>query len=173
MILKALQKVFSKSSYVILTAVVFTVVLLFILWLPNLHFVTETLFSGKISFSEKILFALATFALLGTNFSFWSALTTVFIALLFAINCSFLTYYVREQKTLLPAGGMNIFGLLAGLLGAGCASCGSIILSVIGLSGAAVILPLGGQEFNWLAIGLLFFSLHLTSKKIVAEGVCN
>ena len=173
MITKALRKVFSEVSYAVLTSVMFVVVLLLILWLPNLHFVAGTLFSGKTSFGEKISFVLATFWTLKTNFSFWSALATIFIALLFAVNCSLLIYYIKRKKSLLGSGGANVFGLLAGLLGTGCASCGSIILSVIGLSGVAIILPLGGQEFSVLAIGLLLFSLHSISKKIISDNTCN
>lgn len=167
MFFKIFFKVFSKPFYLLFALLTSTVVLLFVLWLPNFRLLILTLFSSQISFLEKVKFVLSSFAILNSNFTPISAFLTIIVAFLAGINFMILIYAFREQKYLIKnSGGLSAFGLTAGLLGMGCASCGSLILSLVGFSGAITILPLGGQEFYWLAIILLIWSLYLTLKKI-------
>ena len=64
----------------------------------------------------------------------------------------------------------------AGVLGVGCAACGSLLLGVVlpslGAAGALAALPLNGEEFGILSVALLFASLLLISKNIAGSIAC-
>ncbi len=68
-------------------------------------------------------------------------------------------------------------GAASGVLGIGCAACGSFILSTtissLGAASAIAILPLRGGEFGILSVVLLLVSLVLISKKIAAPLICK
>jgi hypothetical protein len=89
---------------------------------------------------------------LGTNFSFLSAAYTILIALLFGLQVTLLTYYIRSVRsrvtTLTNVGASGIGGLVSGFFGIGCAACGTFLLSSIlalfGAGGALAWLPFGG-----------------------------
>lgn len=72
---------------------------------------------------------------------------------------SLLIYYFQKRFRLEKTAGMSTVGMLSGLLGVGCASCGSVIISsLIGFGATASVigvLPLRGQEFGLL--GVVFF----------------
>lgn len=72
--------------------------------------------------------------------------------------------------------GMSLFGTMLGLVGVGCASCGSVVLSsIFGLGATAgflALLPLRGLEFSFISIILLIVSITLVSKKIIDPVVC-
>lgn len=101
---------------------------------------------------------------------------TLVIAALFGINAAFITHYMRRQVRLNRAAGMSAFGVLVGLLGVGCASCGSVFLSTLLGTGAAVgflgRLPLHGQEFSWIGIVVILLSMFGIAKRIVEPDVC-
>ena len=67
-------------------------------------------------------------------------------------------------------------GIAFSLLGVGCASCGSVILtSLIGFASATVVLgllPLRGIEFGIIGIIILVLAMRLTIKKINQPLVC-
>ncbi|MBK5204909.1 MAG: hypothetical protein JJD98_05735 [Polaromonas sp.] len=66
---------------------------------------------------------------------------------------------------------------MSGVIGIGCAACGSLILGVIlpsfGAAGALAALPLNGEEFGILSVALLFVSLLLISKNIAEPINCG
>lgn len=179
MLLKALQKVFTKSGYEILALFISALAFAVAVWLPNLQLVAGIVTSPNISLAEKIGVPISLLGSITTNFTPLSAILIIVTALLIGINISLSVYLVREG---LKVGGnlkesvLSVFGLGAGVLGVGCAACGSLIISgITGLMGAGFIafLPLGGVKFSILAVILLSFSMYLTSKKIMSPLVCN
>jgi len=166
---EGLNKVFSNRKYLVLAALFFLVLLFFALSLPNLPLLSSVLFSSDFSVLDKASFVLNTFLVLGTNFKVFSAVMLVFIALLFSLNITMLIYYFKTKGAIAASGSTSLGGMISGLLGVGCASCGSVVLSLFGLSGAALALPLGGEEFNILAVVLLLVSLYVTSKRITQK----
>ena len=78
---------------------------------------------------------------------------------------SSVSHYVRAHK------------IVSGVLGMGCAACGSFLLtSIFSLFGASWLLsylPLDGGEFGILGVILLAVSLYLTAKKIQNPAVCK
>jgi hypothetical protein len=150
--------------------------LLFSIWLPNLGFIKQVIMSGEFTGGEKWNLLIASLGALQTNFTLFSRMVTIVIAFLFGANMTLFVFYVKQQAKLQGALGIGFAGTIAGLLGAGCASCSSVILASIFGTGAAAgfvgILPLRGQEFGLLGIALLFYSIYTIIKKIRKPGVC-
>ncbi len=98
--------------------------------------------------------------------------------MLFGINIAVL-WYVRAANKKLRAKGSTaaLGGTIAGILGVGCASCGSILLTSIlasfGATGLIALFPLRGQEFAIASIVLLLISLSgLLKSAALPPGVC-
>tara|TARA_Y100000310_G_scaffold111677_1_gene110078 strand:- start:1888 stop:2124 length:237 start_codon:yes stop_codon:yes gene_type:complete len=72
--------------------------------------------------------------------------------------------------------GTGIGGFISGIFGIGCATCGSFIitplLALIGAGGFLTLLPFGGEEFGFLGVGLLGFSVMSVAKKINQPSTC-
>ena len=168
----ALRKVFGSFNYWLIATAVGFLFLLLIIWLPNLRLLSDLLFSSKTDLLDKIKFIFGSFAILNNNFSLAGKFFSLLISLLAGLNTALFIYYLKEQRLIWKSGGVGFLGMVSGLLGVGCASCGSIFLSLLGFSGAVAVLPFHGQEFNFLAIGLLSFSLYESSKKIISK-TCN
>jgi len=99
---------------------------------------------------------------------------------LFGLNITFLIYYIKQRQKsgkVYAAKLTSVTGLISGLLGVGCAACGSVILTaIVGTAGATaflVWLPFGGLEFALLSIVLLVFSIVYILKKIDSPLVCK
>lgn len=174
---KVFRKTFSNYRYWVLTLVVFIPIILLAIWLPNLSLIIDTAFSASMNLSEKLNFLVATLSALRTNFTVASRTITILVTALFALNVSLVVRYVRVKRKLGGFSGSSIGGMLTGLLGMGCAACGSVILSsIFGVSATAGFigaLPFGGQEFGVVAMGVLGYSILSTSKKINSSGVCH
>ena len=98
------------------------------------------------------------------------------LAALFGLNAALIVHYMRRQAGAHRAAGASAFGVLVGLLGVGCAACGSVFLSsLIGIGatvGALRWLPLHGLEFTWLGILLIIGSMFSVARKIVEPEAC-
>ena len=120
--------------------------------------------SSKLTLGEKFIFFAGYFTSL-TIFS-W------IIILLVCINIGMLVYYIRKRGRLLGSSGITgFFGVAMGVIGGGCAACGSVVLSFLGLTGAVAFLPFGGYELPWISI-LLLISIYLIYKGIKKKNVC-
>jgi hypothetical protein len=71
----------------------------------------------------------------------------------------------------------GFLGLMSGVIGMGCAACGSLLLtSFLSLAGASAVLtflPFRGGEFGIVGVILLGFSIFTVSKQIQNPGVCK
>lgn len=61
-------------------------------------------------------------------------------------------------------------GGAVGFAGAGCASCGAGLLTLLGLSGGVALLPFDGLGVQALSIAILFASLEYTGRN---QGSCS
>lgn len=173
-------EVFKNTKYIALALCVSFAVFTFAVWLPNLGLIMLVTFDSVGSLMEKVSFVLSLYGSIGTNFTLTSAIYTTAIALMFGINISLLVYYIKRMRRgisgLGNTGALGISGFVSGLLGIGCAACGTFILTtVLGLVGAGgllTFLPLGGEEFGFLGVGLLVYSIYILTKKIKAPLVC-
>lgn len=104
------------------------------------------------------------------------AVLAVTVALLFGLNVAFTVHFVRRWLADRQATGLGVTGLLAAVFGVGCASCGAVVLSFLVGTGAAAsmvgVLPLGGHEFNLLAVAALAAALAVTVRKLAHPDAC-
>lgn len=114
---------------------------------------------------------------LKTNFSVLSQFLTITSSVLTGIQASLLIFYIRRAAAFQQSVGMSFAGIVASMLGVGCASCGSVLLtSLVGFGSTTVVLgflPLKGQEFGFLGIGILLLAINYTMKKINDPLVCG
>ncbi len=178
MIFQALQKVFRRPMYAILALITSMAVFVFATWLPNFRLL-GSVWGSDISFSGKLELPLNLIGSIATNFTLLSATYTIAIAILFGMNVAMIVYFLKRRiADARQAGvGTGFLGIASGVLGMGCAACGSFLLtSVLSLFGASWLLsylPLAGGEFGILGVILLAISLYLTARKIQNPAVCK
>ncbi|HBE90314.1 MAG TPA: hypothetical protein DDW41_03845 [Candidatus Andersenbacteria bacterium] len=132
-----------------------------------------------ISLTQKLDLPISLLGSIVTNFTLLSASYTIAIAILFGINVAMFVYFLRRRVDEVKQAGVatGLFGITSGVIGMGCAACGSFLLtsllSFVGASGILAFLPLNGGEFGILGVALLGTSLYMTAKKIQNPAVCK
>lgn len=178
-IMIALQEVFRNFSYILLAGLISVGFFVFAVWLPNFRLVFHTIVRSDTVLSEKLNLLLNLMGSISTNFTVFSAISTIIIAILFGINIAIIAYFIRKRKVVLGSGSFfaSFGGISSGIVGIGCAACGSLVLStflpVIGAVGVIALLPLKGKEFSILSIGLLLVSIFAIARKIIEPVVCK
>ena len=177
MIANALKTVFRDWRYTFLAGIVALIVFAFATWLPNLRLLYSILSNPVVSFGDKLMLPLNLIGSIATNFTIRPAFYIIASALLAGINVSLITYYIRRERRISRAGAAaGSLGLLSGILGVGCAACGSlIVMSAFGTAvGASIIafLPLKGEEFGIVGVLLLGISAYVSAKQITKPLVC-
>lgn len=182
MVRRALIQVFANGKYALLAGVSACAVFVLATWLPNLGLVWQIATSPSISISDKGTILVALVGSIGTNFTVFSALIAIAIAVLFGANLAMTVYLLRERRRLMrdsfrAGGATSLGGLASGFVGIGCAACGTVALTpalaFIGAGSFVAMLPFGGEEFSLLGIGLLGLSFLLTARRIAEPVVCG
>lgn len=175
----AFPLVFKKPQYITIAAIVSVAVFVFSTWLQNLKLLGFVLGSSA-SISTKTSLLASMVGSIATNFTVFSASYTVAIAVLFGINIALVVYFFVRRKDFFQqsrAAGGSIFGLVAGMLGVGCAACGTLViaplLALVGAAGLVIYLPFGGEEFGLIGVVVLMVSIYSISKKIMQPQVCE
>jgi hypothetical protein len=163
-----------------------------------------TLFVGVLTFLAVLLIAilgpnmlmfremsgLEMFGFLGTVKVTWNLLDYFFsgytqgnqlliltLALLTALNASLFATYFKKRSRENRVSGIGFVGTAVGMIGIGCTSCGSIILSsLLGMSAASGflgVLPFQGLEFGILGVILIAASIALLSDKVLGIESCR
>ena len=174
----AVRQVFVHPSYIALAGVLAVLAFLLAVWLPNLGLIAQVFWGSNAPLAAKLGIALSLLGGIGTNFSLLSAGYTIAIAVLFGLTTAMIAYLVKQRR--IAAAGRNIAigsgAVVSGVLGVGCAACGSLLLGAVlpslGAAGALAALPLNGEEFGILSVALLFVSLLLISKNIAESIAC-
>lgn len=170
-------KIVAQPKYLTVAIVVFLMVIAFAAWLPNLHLITKTMTSSTMTLWQKTNLLTGLLGSLQTNFTPLSRAVTFISAGLAGIQASLLAYYLRQTARVARSMDMSAVGVVTSMLGVGCASCGSVVLtSLIGFGSTTAMLgflPFRGQEFGLLGIAILLFAIHITIKKINDPLVCG
>lgn len=149
-------------AYAVLAAVLALVALAVFSLSQNLSVVGFAL-SGSVSPGGAAAIILDQFPLLGPRYDLVTGLALVLVATAVGVNLAMVTYHLREHGLAAESGGSAV-GVFLGLLGAGCAACGSAILvgvlSLVGAAGLATALPFEGLEFSALALVALLLSTY-------------
>lgn len=169
--------IITRPKYLLLTVIVGFIVIAFAAWLPNLHLITKTMTSATMTIWQKTNLLTSLLGSLQTNFTLLSRAVTFMSAGLVGVQMSLLVYYSKQVFRTQQSMGMSALGMVASMLGVGCTSCGSVVLtSLIGFGTATAVLgflPFRGQEFGFVGIGILLFSIYLIVKKINQPYVCK
>lgn len=165
--------------YALLALITSAVVFAFAVWFPNLPLIVKIMGHPGISLLQKLDLPISLLGSIATNFTLLSALYTIAIALLFGVNLAMTIYFLRRKVSEVRQSGVatGFIGLASGVLGMGCAACGSLLLtsglSLVGASGILAFLPLAGGEFGILGVILLLISIYFIAKQIQNPAVCK
>jgi len=163
--------------YVLVAITMSIAVFLLVLWFPNRVLLFSLWTDSSASLGDKVRLPVSLLSALGTNFSPLSAAYTVVIVALIGINTALIIYLLRARGAI--AGGLfaGLSGMSSGILGVGCAACGSLILmwllSVAGGVSVLSLLPLRGGEFGVLGVILLGYSTYILLKQVIRPPVCE
>ena len=170
-------KIIAQPKYLAVAIAIALIVIAFAAWLPNIHLITKIMTSSTMTLWQKTNLMTSLLGSLQTNFTPLSRLVTFISAGLAGVQVSLLVYYVRQTAKAAQSMGMSAIGVATSMLGVGCASCGSVVLtSLIGFGSATAILgflPFRGQEFGFIGIVILLFAISFTLKKISQPYVCT
>ncbi len=151
-------------------------VILLAMLLPSSHLLKFVLGERQFSAWLKLMTAFQVFWNGRIVFVHEGGWLTLVMAGLFGLNAAMIAHYMRRQVRLNRTAGASAVGVLIGLLGVGCASCGSVFLSsLLGVGatvGALSWLPLHGQEFTWIGIAIVLASISAIARKIVEPASC-
>ncbi len=170
----AMKETFSSPEGWIVAFAGCAFIVLFSIVLSNLKLLGFILNEEYFSFGLKVKSVLQTLWSGRVTLAHAGGSVTAALALLFGVNAALIERYMRRQVRLHQAAGASAIGVLVGLLGVGCAACGSALLaSLLGAGGALAALPLRGQEFSWLGIALVVFSTFSLARKLVEPETCK
>ncbi len=178
MMVRVLMKVFQRWEYIAIATTVSGVAFAMATWIPNLGLVIESVLSEG-TLGERTKLPILFLGSITTNFTLFSATYTMLIVLLLGISVALLVFSFRQKVPQSKSSVVttSFFGTFSGLLGIGCAACGSVILTpfLAALGGTAFIslLPLGGSEFGVIGVLLLLFSIYVTAKEIENPASCK
>lgn len=152
--------VLKNDAYLFLGLITAFSVLVLATWLPNLESVLNIFGNSQFSLGQKAAFTFRLTTSAAENFTWFSALYTLVIALLFGMNIAMVAYAEGHSKKVATGGIL----LLA------CTGCATLLLApllrFIGAESLLSALPLQTGEFGILGVVLLAWSLRLIGKKI-------
>jgi hypothetical protein len=178
-ILRQLDIIFQKKRRYVFVFLIALLIFVLVRSIPNFPFLK--IFSRQYGvFSYEFLDIFGSY-LLGTFFSTTIADSVVLVVLgiLTGINIVVFGAFIRRQKNLLASrgGALSVTGMLLGLVGAGCASCGTAllapVLTALGLVGSLSWLPFHGLEISFIGLGLVIFSTWFVLRKMSQPTVCD
>lgn len=179
MVAHALQRVLRKPTYLSIALCAATAMYLFAVWFPNMSLIVRVMEHPNASLSQKAGVLVGLSGSITSNFTLLSASYTIAIAGLFGIDLAFIVYFLRRRVDTVKQSGTatGFLGIASGIVGIGCAACGSLLLtsffSLVGASAVLALLPLKGGEFGILGVVLLGVSIYMTAKKIQNPAVCK
>lgn len=177
LLLHSFQQVFSRPRYVALALIFALVIGVGIVWLSSHSLIWFVMNSDIFAWAARLKILWTALGLYATNFALASQVMVVLVALLSGINIAMLIFYFKRRMAVSRAAGASGFGLVIGILGAGCSACGSVILSsLIGITSASALvswLPLRGVEFGIASLALISLSIYILAKKIQSPATCS
>jgi len=120
--------------------------------------------TGPLTIESRLRLLVNLYPFAGTEYGILDGSLLVVVAALFGANLALLAYHLREHDLSAREGSGSAVGLVLGVLGAGCAACGTVVLagvvSLFGVSVSLTVLPLEGLEFTLLALLALVLSTY-------------
>lgn len=174
---RTLQEVLKKPAYLAVAVVFGFLIFALAVWLRNLPFLGTLIVSSAFSIPDKFSLFAAFLGGIATNMTPFSAFLIIGMSMLFGVNTTLFAYYLVQKRNIPKREGAGaVSALVSGILGVGCASCGSFLLGALlasfGAAGAITLLPLRGEEFTILAVVLLSLSIYWMAKSIQSGNLC-
>lgn len=162
LVLRTTRLVLSVPTYATVAVVATWVSLTAFVLAQNVALVRDLVIGGSLPLADRLVLVREQYPFLGTNYDTVTGIAVLIVAILIGVNLTLVAYHLREHELGASGGGGSVFGVVLGVLGAGCATCGSALLlgllSLVGASGLLLALPLGGLELSLLAIGAVLLS---------------
>ena len=165
----AITRVLARPAYSFLFIVLSILTLAVFLWVFNINLLLYIATSSNLSFVEKLSFFVGSFESIVTNFDSLGAATLLVFSTLFGLNITVLIYLIKSRSRTGKAGTKSGISAVAAAIGAGCAACGTSILTpVIASVGAASVAGVArtiGIVANVIGITLVLWSLYGLGKQ--------
>ncbi len=169
----ALKETFSRTEGWLIALLGAFFVLGLALVLSNLKLLGFIVHEERFTFGLKVKSAFEILWNTRVAFLHEGGFVTLILALLFGVNAALIDRYMRRQVQLHRAAGASAVGIVIGLLGVGCAACGSALFaSLFGIGGALAFLPFHGQEFSWIGILCVTLSTFSLARKLAEPAAC-
>jgi hypothetical protein len=164
------RHVLSIPRYAVLAGLAAVVALSAFVLSQNLPLVSDVVVGGSLPLGARLRVLVALYPFLGTSYSALTGGTLLLVAALVGVNLAMVAYHVGVHGLGARKGGGSAVGVTLGMLGAGCAACGSALLaglfSLFGVSGLLLLLPFEGLELSLLALVSLVLSMYW-----IADGI--
>ena len=162
--------VLSLPVYAILGGLASVAALSVFVLTQNPNFVVAVVIRGSAGVMTRFRALLGLYPVFGSAYSIPVGAVLVLVSLLVGVNIAMVVYHFREHELGAREGTGSLAGVLLGIVGAGCAACGTAIiagiLTLVGLGGVLTLLPLDGLEFALLALVAVLLSIFW-----LAEGM--
>lgn len=169
------KQVFGNWKYAVLAISIMASFYILNVFINEFQSITQ--FYGRFGFTKGSAFFWSLTLGFHETILFNSVITLWIITLLIGLLFSLITYRTMMIRSTIGkngAGFIGITGIFLGIIAPGCAACGIGLLSLLGISAAAIsFLPYDGLEISWLAIGILGFSVFKISKEIRKGIACE
>jgi hypothetical protein len=160
---RTIRLVLSLPAYAVLAYVAAVTALSTFVLSQNPQFVSAVVINGSADPVSRMRALLGLYPGFGSAYSIPVAVLLLSISVLVGVNIAMLVYHVREHELGAREGTGSAAGVALGIVGAGCAACGSAILggvlALVGAGAALTLLPLHGLEFALLGLGAVLLSL--------------
>ncbi len=175
--MRSFANIFKNPLYVTLATAVGLLMFALATLLPNRSLLFSVLADSSVAFESKITLPISLLGSIATNFTPLVAFSIVITAVLVGVNAALIVQILMRGEMIWSGPATGATGIFSGILGVGCAACGSLILSAIlgTAAGASIIavLPLRGGEFGIIGILLLLVSTYLLGRQILRPPVCE
>lgn len=156
--------VLSAPGYAALAVLASAVALTLFVTSLNVTLVRDLVIAGSLPLDSRLVILLELYPFVGTSFGPLSGALLYVVAALAGVDVAMAVYHFREHGVDLEGGSTSALGVGLGVLGAGCAACGSTVLvgllSLLGVSVSLVAFPLEGLEFALGAVVVLVLSIY-------------
>lgn len=157
-------RILLAPPYAALAAVAALVILGFLLWVFNLNLLAYIFTNPNISFGGKLAFFFNGYSGIFTNFDSAGAATLLLFSVLIGVNTAAAVYVSRSRIASAGAGRAGAGSLVAAVVGAGCAACGTGILGpllgAVGAAGSVALAKTVGVSANALGILFVLYGLY-------------
>jgi hypothetical protein len=166
-----MKKILLSSKFVVPTIGIAILYSIAITYAMNAQLIIDTLV-GSFSLQYKITILFVLLQGMWTAMNGFGIVILCLTAILTGANLTFLWQNAKAMKGVknlhFVVGGNSLLGVFA----SGCAACGLPILSLLGISGSILYLPLHGVELSYLAVILLSISFFLLIRSNQQKQLC-